>query len=286
MKTLYIDVYFLINFTVDMLSLYFAAIFSKVPTSTARLILSSVVGALLACGVVFLDELVWLKMLCSAFILLLMAIIGTKRIKFARRIKFMLSFLIFSALVGGGVYFLWGLFDKYLYNSVSSVSGGSVNRKLLMLAIIVLLSIGVFKMLVGMFSSKESDNSVELEISFMGKSVRTEAFVDSGNLAMDPMDMRPVLLIKSELATSIFPSNVVRLGDPDLIEPNVRRRIRLIPITQGGQTHILTGLKPDGVSVLSGERREEISVTIAIDKEGGTFGGYEALLPSASLEHV
>ena len=286
MKTLYIDVYFLINFTVDLLALYFAAIFSKVPTSATRLVLSSIVGALLACGAVLVDEYIWLKLICSAVILLIMAILGTKKIKFIRRIKFMVSFLIFSALVGGGVYFLWGLFDKYLYENVSSVTGGTVNRKLLMLAIIVLLSIGVFKMLVSMFSSNESRTSVALEICFMGKSIRTEAFVDSGNLAIDPMDMRPVLLIKRELAARIFPSSVVSLSNPDLIEPDIRRRVRLVPISRGGETHILTGVRPDSVCVISGERGEEILVTIAIDKEGGSFGGYEALLPSASLNHV
>ena len=52
--TLYVDVYFLINFTVDILALYFAAIFSKVPTSTRRLIISAVIGAFFAIGIVFL----------------------------------------------------------------------------------------------------------------------------------------------------------------------------------------------------------------------------------------
>ncbi len=286
MRTIYIDVYFLINFTVDMLSLYFAAIFAKVPTSTLRLIVSSATGAFLACLVLFINDIVWLKLIFSALVLVIMAIIGTKKIRFARRIKFMIAFLIFSALVGGAVYFLWGIFDKYLYDSISPATGGSVNRKMLMLAIIVLLSIGVFKMLVAMFSAKESERSVILEINFVGKSIRTEAFVDSGNLAIDPMDMRPVMLIKKKLAEKILPSSVISITDPDLIEREVRRRIRLVPISRGGETHILTGIKPDSVKLIFGEVCEEISVTVAIDKEGGSFGGYEALLPSASLEHV
>ena len=286
MRTLYIDVYFLINFTVDLLSLYFAAVFSKVPTTTARLILSSLCGSLLSCVVVFFNDNAMLKIACSAVILFVMAVIGTKRIRALRRLKFTISFLIFAALVGGGVYYLWEILDKYLYDSVSAFAGSEVNRKMLMFAVIVLLSIGVFKMIVTMFSSHESEGSVLLEIVFMDKSIRVEAFVDSGNLAIDPMDMHPVMFLKPIEAKKLIPESVIELCDPDLIEPGIRRRIRLIPITRGNSTHVLTGIRPDRVSVIREGREEEITVTLAIDKEGGSFGGYEALVPASTLSYA
>ena len=286
MRTLYIDVYFLINFTVDLLALYFAAIFSKVPTGAPRLILSSVCGALLSCGVVFLEDNAILKFICSTIILFIMSMLGTKRISFVRRVKFIVSFLIFAALVGGGVYYLWEILDKYLYDGLSAVSGGEVNRKMLMFSLIVLLSIGVFKMIVAMFSSHECEDSVSLEIVVMDKSLKVDAFVDSGNLAIDPMDMRPVLFLKRESAQKLLPKSVTELSDPDLIEQGIRRRIRLIPITRGEETHILTGIRPDKVTVIRADKTEEISVTLAIDKEGGCFGGYEALLPASVLNYV
>ena len=51
MQTLYIDVYFLINFTVDFIALYFAVTFAKVPSGTRRLLFGALIGAL--CSVLY-----------------------------------------------------------------------------------------------------------------------------------------------------------------------------------------------------------------------------------------
>ena len=287
MRTLYIDVYFLINLTADILAMYFAAVFASVPTTVKRIVSASAVGAAAACGIALIGDFVALKLGLTFVSLLIMALIGTKRISVSRRVRFVFSFIIFEALVGGIVTFLWDLLDKHLYGTIESAAGGGVNRKMLIFALIVLLSIGVFKMLVSFFSKTKCAGSVEIEICFFGKTVRTEAFVDSGNLAIDPMDMRPVLFLKLGLAERILPQNVIRLTDPDAIDREVRRRVRLIPVSRGGTTHVLTGVRADYVRVLTEkERYEEIGVTLAIDREEGSFGGYDALMPAAVLENV
>lgn len=286
MQTLYIDVYFLINFTVDFLSLYFASLFSKVPSGGKRMVLSSLVGALAASLIIFLPEVPLVKMLISALSLVLCGVIATVSVSLKRRMKFVLSFLIFQALVGGIVSYLWHIFDIYLFDALSLSGGAPVNRKMLSFSVIVLISIGVFKMIVSFFSNIVGDGSVELEIKYYGKELRCEAFVDSGNLAIDPMDMCPILFIKEELAEKLFPENVVRLSDPDVLDRDVRRRIRLIPVSRGGVTHVLTGVKVDGVSICRGDEREPVAVTIAIDKESGSYGGFSALIPSGVVGGV
>ena len=285
-RTLYIDVYFLINFTVDILSLYFAALFAKTPTTTRRLILSSLIGAFVAVITVLLPEYPILKLVFAGSGLFLMGILAPKAIAFSRKVKFIFSFIIFEALVGGAVSFIWSIFDTYLSGLFEGAQGGAVNRKILFLSLIVLLSIGVFKMLVSFFSNIESEGSVEVEITFLENKAVFPAFVDSGNLAVDPMDMSPVLLIKKDIAKNILPENIIDLCNIDMLERRVKKRIRLIPISKNGATHVLVGIKADTVKVINGEKSEEIKVTLAIDKEGGTFGGYQALMPSAALENA
>ena len=287
MRTLYIDVYFMINFTVDILSMYFAAIFASVPTTVKRIAISSAIGAAAACGIIFVSESVILKLALTLLSLLLMAAIGAEKVSALRRAKFTFSFIIFEALVGGIVTYIWSLLDRYVYDSLESAAGQEVNRKILLFSLIVLFSVGVFKMLVSFFSKTKCVGKVFIEICFLDKKIKTEAFVDSGNLAVDPMDMRPILLIKPNLASAILPENVIHLRDPDLICKEIRKRIRLIPISRGGTTHVLTGVKADYVRVIKdGENSEEISVTLAIDREEGSFGGYEALMPAAAIENV
>ena len=286
MRTLYIDVYFLINFTVDLLSLYFASKFSKVPTSSKRLIISSVIGGAIAVIVVLLPEISLIKMIVSAIGLLLMALIIPRGVRGKRKVKFAISFIIFEALVGGMVSFVWGMLDKYISKYFDRLQGGVVNRKMLFLALIVLLSMGVFRMIVSFFSNIESEGSVDVEISFFNSRAVVSAFVDSGNLAVDPMDMSPILLLKKDMAKTFLPENIIELSEIDKLDRNIKKRIRLIPVSRGNQTHVLIGVKADKVKVLKGEREEEISVTIAIDKEGGDFGGYKALMPSAALDNA
>ena len=153
MQTLYIDVYFLVNFTVDLLSLYYASVFSKVPSSIKRIILASLVASASAVCVVFFGEQKILGVAVSAAGLVFSIIIGCVKVSFKRHVKFMISFLIFEALFGGGVSFIWGILDEYLYDAIASESTPPVNRKLLLFALMVLVFLGVFKMIVSFFSN-------------------------------------------------------------------------------------------------------------------------------------
>ncbi len=280
MQTLYIDVYFLINFTVDFLALYFASLFSKVPTNTCKLVVSSLLGALSAVFIIFLPEVPMYKMAASAVSLILIGYFSTVKVSGLRHLRFTVSFIIFEALVGGFVSWLWDVFDRYLYDALSSAESAPVNRKMLFFSVIVLILVGVFKMIVSFFSNIVGEGSVELEIKCLGKSIKCEAFVDSGNLAVDPMDMQPILFVKKELARKLLPENVIDLTDPDSLSRDVRKRIRLIPVSRGGVTHVLTGIKADSIDICKGERRDAVLATLAIDKEEGSYGGFFALIPS------
>ena len=285
-RTLYIDVYFLINFTVDLLSLYFAACFSKIPTTVKRLIFASSVGAIIAIAVVLMPEIPLLKFVIATLGLFAVGFIAPKKVGIKRRIKYIFAFVIFEGLVGGVVSFIWDILDRYISKIFDSSEGGAVNRKMLFLSLIVLLCIGVFKMLVSFFSGVESEESARVEISFMDNTAVVSAFVDSGNLAVDPMDMSPILLLKRDVAKSILPENIIDLCNIDSLDRSVKKRIRLIPVSRGGQTHVLVGVKADAVRLIDGESSEELRVTLAIDKEGGDFGGYKALMPSAALTNA
>ena len=197
-----------------------------------------------------------------------------------------IAFLIFSALTGGIVTFVWSFLDRYASDLLNGIQRADVNRKTLIMSIILLLSIGVFKMIISFFSSNGNEGSVELEISFLNKRSVISAFVDSGNLAIDPMDMSPVILIKENVAKEILPENIIHLCDLDGLDRDLKKRIRLVPVSRGGRTHVLVGVKADGVNIINGEKKEEIRVTLAVDKEGGDFGGFEALMPSAALDNV
>ena len=57
MKTLYIDVYFMINFTVDILAVFIAARMIHARITVKRLIMSGTVGALFATAELFFNNM-------------------------------------------------------------------------------------------------------------------------------------------------------------------------------------------------------------------------------------
>ena len=247
---------------------------------------SGFIGAAIAVIAILMPEIKILKIIFSLLGLTLMGYIAPRCAGLKRKTRFLFSFLIFESLIGGIVSFIWSFLDENLSTIFATAEGGAVNRKMLVFSLIVLLSIGVFKMIVSFFSNIQSEGNVEIEINFLGNKIKIDAFVDSGNLAIDPMDMKPIFLVKKEIAKKFLPENIIELSDIDSLDRDVKKRIRLIPVSVYGATRVLTGVKADSVYLIKDGKNEEIDVTIAIDKEGGTYGGYMGLMPSAALSNV
>lgn len=286
LQTLYIDVYFLINFTVDILASFVSLKLTHVTTTVKRLILSGALGAFLAiCDLLLATYTILNLIICIVFSVSLMYI-ACKGASFMRRMKFLIMFYISSFAISGLVNFVYSLLDKHLKSAIEGINVNDENRRLLIFSVIILLAIGVFRILIMVFSSSMSEKSVRLEINIEKNSIELDALVDSGNLVKDPMNMNPVVFIKKEAARKIFPMSVIELSDLDDIDCLYRKRIRLIPVSRNGSTHVMTGVRVDDVYILSENTKEKIDTTVVIDKEGGTFGGYEALAPFAAVKDV
>ena len=274
MKTFYIDVYFLINFTTDILALYFAASLNKIKSSVLRLILAGAFGAAMACAIVLLAPSGLLFV--SIFIIGIMVTIEIfcpRETKF-RKFKAFFAFLIFEALIGGLVSFIYGLLDTYFYPLVSDQSFGAENRKLLIISLIVLLTYGILKLLFLAFYSSKSEKNIRISVCICGKKEKITALVDSGCFVCDPLDGKPVIIVKSNLME-------LTKGLGELCESNDRTRI--IPVKSLGAERILMGVRTDYIEVEEKKERYE-SIVIALDNEEGSFGGYPALAPLMLIE--
>ena len=63
----------------------------------------------------------------------------------------------------------------------------------------------------------------------------------------------------------------------------LKKRVRFIPVSFGGVKKVLLGFRPDSVSVLTDGKEETIDVTLAIDAEGGKYGGTNMLVAAAAI---
>ncbi len=282
MTTVYIDVYFLINFTVDLLAFHLASAFSKVLTKNSRLFVAALLSALYACVMLFIAVNGWMMILISTLTMIVVSYVLVGGISFLRRFKLMAAFILFLTVIGGMVYFAFDSLNAYFPEQIATVVE---DRRLLILSVLVLLSIGIIRLLFVLFFHSTTEKSARLKIELCGRVLECDALVDSGNLLKDPIDLTPVMLIKADMARRLFPQGLPRLGESDLSGP-LNRFIRLIPINKNGQRTVVIGIRPEHVYLLSNKRYIETKLTFIIDEEEGRYGGYEALLPLGALENT
>jgi len=284
MQTIYIDIYFLINFTVDLLSLHLASVFTRIRVSPFGIILSSFFGGAVALVFIFVPENLMIFLGGSAVYFLLVLLLCAKGCRPVRKIKFIISFLMMQTAIGGIVFFVYGALERAVGNNRFEELEN--NRNLLVMALIVLLSIGVLKILLILFRNNMSMSNVKLKIVVFEKEFFLDALVDSGSFAKDPMDMSPVMLVKASFAKKIFPYGVPDILETQAISDRIKKRIRAVPISTASSSTILCGFRPDSVFVVKKYGLERIKLTIAFDKEGGSFAGFDALIPYAALENT
>lgn len=283
--TLYIDVYFLINLSVDFIAMYFSALAAKIPATTPRTLASALLGASYAVVSVFIYEYKALTFIFATVTLFLMILTVANKVSMHRKFLLAAFFLGIEILIGGSVHYGYELLDKYLFEALASVGETVENRTLLLLAILVLISMGALKLLISHFTSTLSLKSVKLKIKILEHTGEVEALIDTGNLAKDPMDLSPVMLLKRDEAKKFFPEDLF-LGVNNFSD-KLKPKIRIIPISYGdGGCRIYTAVRPDEVRLVEGGSDALINVTVAIDEEKGDYGGYYALMPAAAVDNV
>ncbi len=282
MKTLYIDVYFLLNFSVDLLAVYFSLCVVKIPTRFFRLVFCGILAAAYSVFCVFISGRIGIVFALAFLTMALMATVVVKKCSFSRRLRFCFFFLVFETLLAGMTYYLYSLFAQSRLLSAIRQDSPAENRNYILAAALILFGIGIVKLMKAGMSKTVDTMSKTVCFSFLGKDYSTVALIDSGNLLCDPMSGTPVMLTGRR---GVFPTPPN--GDSFFDCPSeIRKKVRIVPFRQKGKAHLLYAWKPDRVTLKDEHGEQEISLLIAYDKEGGNYGGFESLLPYAAIADV
>lgn len=286
MQTVYIDVYFLINFSLNVISLYFAVMLARADSSCLRLLFVGSVLSLMAVLYLFLPENIIVSLVLSIVVGALVLTFSAREASLKRRLCILISFLIVGMTFGGVVGYFYGMLER-LMKGVTVGEYEDTNGGILLLALFVLLSVGIIRLLILLFRSRVEKSIVKIAILHNENRIMLDALVDSGNLLRDPFDSSAVLLVKQSEMNVVYPT-LGEKADTELIASAADIGIRLhpIPIKAGSGSRLLWGFKPDGVEIITNKGRERIALTVALDKEGGDYGGCKALLPASVLSNA
>ena len=273
-QTVYLDLFFIINFSMDFLCFYLSGTLLGNKLSVLRMLLAAALGGIYADITLFLPlSGIWELALHGAVcVLMCLCAFGKARVAANTCV-----YIATSAVLGG---FMTALFE--LLNSadipLSEVKSDGISAWLLLAlavisAIITLLG-GRF------FRRKTAKKYVKVTLKLQGRSKQLSGFCDSGNLLRDPIGGKSCIVVDTEAVSDLIPKELLSASSDGFthIPTDMGRRVRLIPATTATGSGMLLAIRMDSV-LLDGR---EVDALVALS-ELGKNDGCDALVPSQLL---
>ncbi|MBQ4066108.1 MAG: sigma-E processing peptidase SpoIIGA [Clostridia bacterium] len=276
--TVYADVLFFVNFSMDFITLWIAALISSREKKALRMSAAAAVGGLYGVLNVILSPGTVITYICAGAISALMCLIAfgtcSSPVSF---IKQSAVIWICGALLGGLMTSILSLGGNYY--GITSHSQGSFS-------LICALSIGALYMAARIICSVKDKRSVTVSASWKGRTVSFSALCDSGNLMRDPLGGSPVIPVSSEIIEKLCGRGItealINMESDKLCSDNIR--LRIIPSKAISASGMICGFIPDSVTVISGKRKKKVSCVLAVkDCKKDFFGGNSACIPYSLL---
>lgn len=283
-QTVYIDLYFIINFAMDFLCFFLTARLLSIKESIFRSIIASALGALYAC----VSLIFGIDGILSLFVDILACII-ISAVAFYRRKELKLlpvNALVYTAVsivLGGFMTVLFSFFNRIGLDRFLGSEEDADGISVWLFALLALLS-GVAAMLGGRFFKKKSSRiKCMLRLSNRGKRVEIRALCDSGNLLREPISARPCIVAELKEISTLFSAKSVHAlerGRCELLGEEEMERIRVIPVRTVSGSTMMYAIRLDSVEIDFGNGWREVDTFVAISQNPINADGAAALVPA------
>lgn len=276
--TIYADVLFFVNFSMDFITLWISAILTSRPKSALKMCLGAAVGGLYGVLSVIFHISGTLTYFLAGTVSILMCIIAFGFDSIFSLLK--QSAIVFGcgALLGGvmtAVLSLGGSYEAENYQKSGGITG------LLACASVVFVYITV-----RLICNTKNRKYARVLIKWKGRDISFFALCDSGNLMRDPFSGDPVILLSKETLAGLCGEDITEailsLDGETLSKNGIS--LRLIPHRSDSQSSIIGGFVPDLVTVECNKRKNRVRCVIAprVCPEN-YYAGYPATLPASLL---
>ena len=274
--TVYIDVYFLLNFCMDLFALLICRRILGYRAKLYRSLLAALAGAFYAVLTLPLTHALFtlLHLLFGALMALIACGYGSLR----RFVRLLLFFY-------GVCFFLGGAVTALSRGYAALRSGSSGVHVTAAVVLFTALLGGALCLLFGKNALLQpGKRAVTVTVTRADTRLCFQGYADSGNVLRDPVENTPVILANAALSRKIF-TMLSQKPPPEprfALEPCHYEGLpfRLIPCDTVGGRVILPALKLQTVQI----ENEPCTVCIALDFARSTdYCGYEALIPSTLL---
>lgn len=281
--TVYGDLLFLINFSMDFLCFYLSCLLLRERLNTLRACIASVIGGVYSVAVLFMKIEGILTFVIDILALILMCFIvyGIKRVNAKRLLKRIGLYFVVSSILGG---FMTAVFS--LLNSMEILgenSGMEDGIDIWIFAFLALISSILTLKGGSIFRTSGLKREAIVEIFEENKTLRLRALIDTGNLVCEPISGKSVMFAKLDSFKGMLNErdyNSLKNGDGIEEMPiSLAMRVRPIFAQSIGGSNLLTSVRFKNVYLIYGKRKKELDVYIALVQEG-ISGEYDAIISS------
>ena len=282
-QTVYIDLYFMINFGMDFLCFFLTGRLMSLRISILRCILASALGGAYACAALFfgLGSLPSIALDVAVCVLIsAVAFFNKRELKFLP--AYALVYTAVSILLGGFMTVLFGIFNRLGLDRLFGIEDDADGLSVWLFLLLAVLG-GLGAVFGGKhIRRKSARKNCRLELRYGKRSAIFSALCDSGNLLCEPISNKPCVIVELRAARTFLPSDIYEATEQrrsELLLPENARRLRVIPVRTVGGGGMMYAFRMDSVRVDMGKGFREVDVFVALCNEE-LKGGVSALVPS------
>lgn len=259
MESVYIDLYLLVNVSMDFLCMIIAAVLLHRKVKRWRVLVASIFGGVYAVAALLLlwDGIFGILMDTVAVVVMCLIAFGKRKNTVASVLRLAVVVWISSLVLGGIMTALFALLNRLnLPLDALQGDGLSVWTFVLVSAVAGVLTVKSGRW-VGLSGKAKS---AKVEVTLFGNSTVLHAMVDTGNLLCDPVSGKSVIVADLEVLRPLLPPLLARAcesGDFSayLKDHERAKRVRLVPAGTANGESLLLAIVPDAVTVTVGGER-------------------------------
>ena len=259
-QVMYLDIFFSINFLLDLLIIMIVAKLLVQPIKVIRVFASGTVGALYACIVVVFPIHNAILNFVITYVLVgaVMLTIAFNPSGLREKIK---AFIIFYA-------------TAFILNGAIDTVSALISNQIVIFILAIFVTILVIVTLAS--NNKSRKDKCVVKVSFKGKTIVVTALVDTGNSLTEPISRKPVSIIEAEEIKKLLGGAIAD------------EKIRMIPFNSiGKQGGIIPGIQVDSMMINQNGSIIEVKDSIigVYNKKLSSTNEYRMLLNPKIMEN-
>ena len=288
-QIVYGDILFIVNFSMDFLALYITSKLIHAKCHFAALIMSAGIGAIYGVAALFCSGAPLLNGVINTALALVMCFIVYGAPSLMLLIRNTLTFYGISFLMGGVMTGIFNLANRTLTGR-GIVINGDLNTLYSGISplsfVLIAVAAVVFSYICSAVMKRTADvKKAEVYIRIGKRDITLSGLCDSGNLLSEPIGSLPCLICTYESIKELLPVGLLPLfrdknvGIMEYADPELVKKIRLIPMHVVGGTGIMVGIIPDEVKI-NGKAKE---LCVVCDPDTKEYRDTQSIIPTSVM---